>query len=514
MEQISDTLLAKLFTKYQTVASDSNPHMEILVQKAAKFINQGTFLAPQTVRTGNILGRLDVTIRRESHSKEPTEIIMIYIEDGLAKIATMPYVNTPDDLFTYKKTIGLATDVACDFDGQFKYISDRSSLYFDTSTIWALETFGEPYFALVYNANLILYHGTDAPIYMATDVIRVSLLRGWQSITDIVNDQGLICAYLKTDGKVYYRNYCEMSSDVYGWSLEKNISELPPNSSELALFRTADYRVGFIVETDGVMKWAITKRNWSGMANPPENISASILARASLQEIIYRYPKTGSDKISILFERANAILYALSPVLVFAENISDAVENYGKIVIAKFDERIFIHTGIVPTFEIEDTLGNTFTSDSVLLLSDTELKITFYDFNNAQGQVRLSYVLGALYGDVESVVPCYVDFIPQGLVPVENSAPNAIAIANSDQQTIDLEFDGPVNSNDWNTCALGFEVSGYEYNRIPGGSLEPVSYKVLEVNYAIEQTDESVAFEDGELTNVVLSSGEIMLEEV
>jgi hypothetical protein len=219
-------------------------------------------------------------------------------------------------------------------------------------------------------------------------------------------------------------------------------------------------------------------------------------------------------KISILFETANSILYGLAPVLVFAENVSDTVENYGKIVIAKFDERVFIRTGIVPTFSIEDSFGNTFTSESVVLLSNTELQITFYDFNNAQGQVRLSYVLGALYGDVEGVVPCYIDFMPQGLVPVENLAPNAISITNSDQQTIELEFDGPVKSNDWNTCALGFEVSGYEYNRIPGGSLEPVTYKVLEVNYTVEQTDETVTLADGELTNTAISSGEIMLEEV
>ena len=140
MLDIPATLLSKLNQSMQTIANNANPQMDIISQRAAKYINKGNFLAPQTVRTGNSLARLDVCARREDKNEEPTEYVMLYIEGGLAKVATLPYVFLPDELFEYQYTIGPATDVAICFDGIFEHISSHKGLYFDTAICWTLVT--------------------------------------------------------------------------------------------------------------------------------------------------------------------------------------------------------------------------------------------------------------------------------------------------------------------------------------------------------------------------------------
>lgn len=514
MESISSTLQAKLRTRYQTIDNDSDPHMEVIMQRAAKYMNQGTFLTPQTVRTGTSLERLDVTVRREHQSQEPTEIVMIYIENGEAKVATLPYVNTPDDLFVYQYTIGPATDVACDFDGRFAYISDRTSIYFDTSTIWALVTFGEPYFAVVNGGVLTLHHSVEAPLVMASDVTRVSLLRGWKSISDVLNDQGLICAYVKTDGKVYYQNYCELVDGTYAWDIEREVAELTAPITDVALFRTADYRFGFIVESDGVLSWAITERNWSGMANAPENITSSITAVVSSVAIRHLGSRSSTEYILAEIQATNQTLYALIPEVLAVFNIDDGFGNYGRKVIVEFDERIFNEAADRTCFALHDSLGGSWPSQNIAKLTPTTLEITFGNFNNAYGPVTLEYNPGSLRGDIENLIAMEFIFTPLGLVPTELPVPALVSLSNTDAKTIIVEFDIPVESSDLEIAANGFSVSGEEYTMLPGGLLMPVNYVVDQLGYQSTKDEVQADLSSASMTNTQLSSGRITLEEL
>ena len=229
MRSIPDSLKTKIEAAFQTIHGNNAPKMDIIAQKVTKYLTEGSYLQPRTIRTGNSLGPLDICIRREDVNADPTEIVMFYIEDGTAKVATLPYVHTPDEEFTYQYSIGPAVDVACDFDGRWYRITDRTGIYFDTSIIWALVTFGEPYFARVLNdGSLVIQQGNDplTSVTLAADnVTKVSCLRGWKNTYLWNHDQGIIVAYIR-NGAVCYRNYAQQPPDQPAlWELERTITE-------------------------------------------------------------------------------------------------------------------------------------------------------------------------------------------------------------------------------------------------------------------------------------------------
>jgi len=281
MLTIPSTLLSKLNSRRQTIGNNANPQMDIIAQKAAKYLNQGSFLTPKTIRTGNSLGPLDICIRREDPNAEPTEIVMLYIENDMAKVATLPYVSRPDEVFVYQYTVGPATEVACDFDGSWYRITDRTGIYFDTTSIWSLVTFGEPYFALINNGQLTIQQGLGINTVLATEnITKCSMIRGWKSITSFDIDQGILVVYLK-NGLLYYRNYCGQEDLTTIWEIETNITAFDSIGVtypilNVGLFRTNDYRVGILIEDNtNTIYCLITDRVFSGMMVPPETLIGS-----------------------------------------------------------------------------------------------------------------------------------------------------------------------------------------------------------------------------------------------
>ena len=89
-------------------------------------------------------------------------------------------------------------------------------------------------------------------------------------------DQGVVAGYIKTDGKVYYRNYSYQSTGEYAWENERQIVEFTETAVNLNLFITNDYRMGFVIEdSTGKNHLYVTERAWAGMAIAPERIYAN-----------------------------------------------------------------------------------------------------------------------------------------------------------------------------------------------------------------------------------------------
>lgn len=280
MRSIPSDLLTKIQSAWQTIHGNADPKMDIIAQKVTKYLTEGTQLQARTIRTGNNnLGSLDICIRREDVNADPTEIVMVYIEDGLAKVATLPYVHRPDENFVYKYTMGPAVDVACDFDGRWHRITDHTGIYFDTTVLWALTTYGEPYIARVLsNGSLMIQQGQHGTSITLADswVEKVSMLRAWKNVALYNHDQGLVVAYIRA-GAVVYRNYCQQPDGVtLLWEGEREVGTLPAPAANVALFRTNDYRTGIVAEVAGQLYWVITTRNWANMALPPEIVECSI----------------------------------------------------------------------------------------------------------------------------------------------------------------------------------------------------------------------------------------------
>ena len=441
MLPIPSSLLDKVKQAMQTIGNNAEPKMTIIAQKASKYLSQGSFLSPRTVRTGNSLGSLDICIRRETPHQEPTEIVMVYIENGLAKVATLPYVHTPDQYFEYQYTIGPATDVACDFDGRWNLITDRSELYFDTNTIWELITFGEPYIAYINSGVLYVQQGQGASIELSTEAVKCSLLRAWKSVTDILTDQGIVCAYIKTDTKIYYRNYCEQPDGSYFWETPREITDFGVGNNNISLFLAADYRLGLLVENTGSIKWAITNRSLSGMAILPEYLSI-LPANIDLlvKEIEYHNAQALIEYINLLSPMFTIIDKFTGDVLLRdAENISYTdeeleIENdYGYKVRIRWHERVYGTDNSYTGFSLVDSESTSFLAVAIAYTENPKVvEVTFLNFNNAVGDVSVVYDgTGGLTGDLGQAVPASsASFTPTGLVPYIPEPPVMISIIN------------------------------------------------------------------------------------
>ncbi len=227
----------------------------------------------------------DVAIRQLPGEVQPSLVHAICIDNGTGNIYSrkMPAFAEQDWEFVW--SIGSVKDVAIEFDGQWR-INPKKRFY-------ELFTEQTPYiFFTDTSNNLYVQKWSDAStrILLAVNVSQISVCRGWQSTLDIGVDQGLIIGYLR-DGKVFYRAYCQQSNGNYIWETENEVTELGTGNIDLCVFRTNDFRVGFLTENAGEMNYVLSERTYAGQAMPPEYAHSWPLdAKVWMGNIQYYYP--------------------------------------------------------------------------------------------------------------------------------------------------------------------------------------------------------------------------------
>ena len=142
---------------------------------------------------------------------------------------------------------------------------------------------------------------------LGTGVGRICAIRGWiPAQAGHAQDQGLIVAYLKS-GVAYYRNYCLQSDGVtYLWEEEREIEELPTGLTDIALFRTNDFRVGVLGrDSAGNVHMTVTMRNWAGMSLYPETGTVEVIDMSidliGIEFLNTQNTETGSVEVSHIF---------------------------------------------------------------------------------------------------------------------------------------------------------------------------------------------------------------------
>ena len=111
------------------------------------------------------------------------------------------------------------------------------------------------------------YDKPDAPVFVIepSGVVDCSLILGWNfaDALTLSNDMGMIAAYLKTDGKAYYRTIINGAMDTVAYPLDFIGASYP--LKELRTFRTNDYRVGFTAtDSADTLYTILTARYWQG----------------------------------------------------------------------------------------------------------------------------------------------------------------------------------------------------------------------------------------------------------
>ena len=179
-------------------------------------------------------------------------------------------------------TLGPGSSVAIAFEGNWQ----RFRKY------WRLITAEKPYIFWVNDVGELwsqLWDEVETKLLLASNVVKVRAIRAWKNVGYQDKDQGVVVGYIKTDGLVYYRNFSQQSDETYLWEYERQITEFANTYVAINMFITNDYRMGFVVErSGGMIEWAITQRNWAGMASPDEYLKSGIRSiKMNVYPIVY-----------------------------------------------------------------------------------------------------------------------------------------------------------------------------------------------------------------------------------
>lgn len=408
MRYIPQSILDKIKTLLQTPANDADPRINLVLQRSHRYVDQAAMMTPVTLWERDNLGPISVAYRRESHLGAPDFVYLAYIDAGQAHVARQPYIASIEARteWEYLYPLGPAVDVAIEFDGRWQRTSKDAEVCFDSPAIWSLVTFGEPYYFLVRpGGSLVVQQGQGEPFELATGASKVAALRGWKNVYRHNHDQGLICAYIR-GGTVYYRNFCMQGDDSdpqpAAWEIERDPG-LPTPAQDVAIFRTNDYRVGFLCESAGEIHWRITDRNWAGMAIPPHTISARGDG-VKVDFIPIDYKTVYSPPHTITASGHPSALYcpAIWPQVVSVSNPStdDTVTILIECDLPLYGDL----TGLQAAFTVKDSLGTAFAVTATAKgLTDNVIMLTVANFEGAYGDLTLTYThaTGPVFAQVE-----------------------------------------------------------------------------------------------------------------
>ena len=281
--------------------------------------------------------------------------------------------------------LGNGSAVAIAFDGEWEFYRKK----------WQLKTYEEPWLFWVNSSGKLqaqLWDDAATKVELASSVVKVKAIRGWKNVNFLDRDQGIIAGYIKSDGKLYYRNYCTQLDGNTTWENERQVVEFTGTAVNLNMFITNDYRMGFVVEDNlGKIHWIITTRNWAGMAIAPERIVAYPY-EVKLDLIPIEYPQ-GYHNETIL-----AYPYSIDFDLRYAKTdnyfreiynqpvVVDDIEDWGKVIIFTTQNKLYNinHTD----FEIVDSFNRLYSLIAITRNYKTNdyeslivYRLDFIDFN-------------------------------------------------------------------------------------------------------------------------------------
>lgn len=479
MRDIDEVLLEKIKQALRTVYNDADPKMDIIVAQTNKYLTPGLLLTPYTVRVGAILGPLDIAVRREDANAIPQGLSMVYIENGIAKVA---WLNIDDHVgrgWKWQYDIGPAVDCAIDYDGRWVRIWSFNDLYFTTTSRWALVTQGEPYIALVKpDGSLTVQYGQGAPLNLAeSGVTKISLMRSWKNVLLWNHDHGIIAAYIR-NGEVRYRSYAQQADGVTTlWENERTLTEFAGTAANLALFRTNDYRTGLLVEINGEIHMATSTRNWAGMAIQDHTVS--VTGTGLLVQMIPVAYEDAYHIHTIAVEGTEVSCKLCPPIWPQVVDIYNPGPDDTVTILIECDIDLYgTLTGLQAAFTVRDSAAtpvNYAVSATAKGLTDKIIKLTVANFESAYGDLTVTYTFATapIYSQVEG--GCFMEldgfvktFTPD-LMPPEGYTKHTISVTGT-SVLVDLKFVTyvyPVHNHTISVQGTGVTVTLIHVDDIP-----------------------------------------------
>jgi len=432
MRVLPSSLQSKINKQFQTIYENANPKMEVTVARAKTTVMDSTYWTVEIIREKAGLGDVSLAPRRFTVRGRPNRIYEIHVDNGVVGTAIREYPDRLKDGWQNQFELGAGSKVGIAFNGHWERYRK----------LWRLVSDEKPHIMWVDGDNKLQTQHWDnvaTKQELDTNVVYVRALRGWKNVNFVDDDQGIIAGYIKSDGTVWYRNYCSQLDGTNTWENERQLSQFTGIAVSLNLFITNDYRMGFIIEDSlGKIFWYITTRNWAGMAIAPETVSVSpIEVSATLIDIEYPQMYAPDEYIAVApFEITTDLRYAKTdnkyisihnePVLI------EGVEDWGKRLIVRTQHELYnIFEG---DFEILDSFDNPYYPDIVTEIEDSVYQLDFVDsnnFNNVDTNGTLKFRGTATTNGVDELyLPFEMDFEPINLVPTSIPLPEVEVIYN------------------------------------------------------------------------------------
>jgi len=260
MRSIPAALKEKLANRFKVENTDSMARLRVVATQTS--VNS---LLSEPIHEDISPAFGDVAVRQTVGETDLSLAYAICLDDGTAKVYKRKFPAGMEYPWEYQWTLGLAADVAIEFNGVWKMNAAKEWYY--------LQTEEYPYIFYVKNGVLYVQNWNDSAtaIPLASGVTQISACKGWQSSVDPDLDQGLIIGYFK-GGTVYYRALCCQDNGSYVWEAEHEVTTLGTGNTTLSVIRTNDFRIGFLTQNNGRMRLALTHRNYAGMSVRPETV--------------------------------------------------------------------------------------------------------------------------------------------------------------------------------------------------------------------------------------------------
>lgn len=465
MRNLPQPVIDKLNSKHQTTYNNSNMNMDVYVARAKNTVDDGTYWTVETIRETSGLGDVSVAPRRFRAYGSPNRIYEIHVHNGEVKTSIREYPDRLKDGWQDQFSLGTGSSVAIAFNGEWQRY--RKS--------FRLVTEEKPYVAWVDgNGDLWVqkWDEHDTKFQLSSSVSKVKMIRAWKNTAIHYLDQGIVVAYIKTDGKVYYRNYCIQEDYTEVWECEKELTDFTGTAVNVNMFITNDYRMGFVIEDSlGQVHWLVTPRNWGGMASPAERIATSI-TDVTFEVTPITYHDTYSNE-HIETGIADVWFNVAEPIYPEVLSINNDDEYTIRV---KFSHPIDYDLSTVgQAFSVKDSLNTPFNIVSTSAgVDNSELVLTLVNFNGASGNMFVTYNRNVVeldclnQGSRFTIDSFTYEFTPD-LTPPEGFAEENLEVAVTD---------------------IVFDVKQVYYSNVDGGG-ENLEASIIDVSFVVTKVGDN-----------------------